>query len=81
MPSFLIAGGAEMPDESQPNQNVVKFGVTDGKILLRKLRALSKEIAENWEERSARLDNGERALLRQEVHRVIRLLEKLSRPR
>jgi hypothetical protein len=63
------------------NQNVVKFGVTDGEILLRKLCALRKEIAENWEERSARLSNEERASLRQEIHRVTRLLEKLARPR
>jgi hypothetical protein len=70
-----------MPDENAPTQNVVKFGVTDGEILLRKLCALSKEIAENWEERSARLSNDERASLRQEIHRVTRLLEKLGRPR
>ena len=63
------------------NQNVVKFGVTDSEILLRKLRALTKEIAENWEERSARLNNAERSSLRQEIHRVTRLLEKLGRPR
>lgn len=69
-----------MSDES-PNPNVVKFGVTDGEILLRKLRALTREISENWEERSARLNNDERSSLRQEIHRVTRLLEKLGRSR
>jgi hypothetical protein len=67
--------------EPPPDLNVVKFGVTDSEILLRKLRALTKEIAENWEERSARLNNAERSSLRQEIHRVTRLLEKLGRPR
>jgi len=70
-----------MSNEDSSNRNVVKFGVTDSEILLRKLRALTKEIAENWEERSARLNNVERSSLRQEIHRVTRLLEKLGRPR
>ena len=70
-----------MPDDDVPDQNVVRFGVTDVEILLRKLCALRKEIAENWEERSARLTNEERASLRTEIHRVVRLLEKLGRPR
>jgi len=70
-----------MPADEPPDRNVVKFGVTDSEILLRKLRALTKEIAENWEERSARLNNAERSSLRQEIHRVTRLLEKLGRPR
>ena len=69
-----------MPHDD-PDQNVVKFGVTDGEILLRKLCAVRKEIAENWEERSARLSNQDRTSLRVEIHRVIRLLEKLGRPR
>lgn len=64
-----------------PNQIVVRFGVTDGEILLRKLCALRKEIAENWEERSDRLTNEERALLREEIHRVACLLERLGQPR
>jgi len=72
---------AKMSNEDSSNRNVVKFGVTDSEILLRKLRALTKEIAENWEERSARLNNVERSSLRQEIHRVTRLLEKLGRPR
>lgn len=71
----------EMPDHGPPNQNVVKFGVTDGEILLRKLCALRREIAENWEERSDRLNNEERASLREEINRVTCLLEKLGRPR
>lgn len=70
-----------MSADEPPDLNVVKFGVTDSEILLRKLRALTKEIAENWEERSARLNNAERSALRQEIHRVMRLLEKLGRPR
>lgn len=70
-----------MSDDEASNKNVVKFGVTDCAILLRKLRALTKEIAENWEERSARLTNAERATLRTEIHRMTRLLEKLARPR
>jgi len=70
-----------MSNEDSSNRNVVKFAVTDSEILLRKLRALTKEIAENWEERSARLNNVERSSLRQEIHRVTRLLEKLGRPR
>jgi hypothetical protein len=70
-----------MSNEDSSNRSVVKFGVTDSEILLRKLRALTKEIAENWEERSARLNNVERSSLRQEIHRVTRLLEKLGRPR
>lgn len=72
------------PDLSGKNptdQNVVKFGVTDREILHRKLCALSREIAENWEERSARLDNEDRASLRVEIHRISCLLEKLGRPR
>jgi len=72
---------AKMSNEDSSNRSVVKFGVTDSEILLRKLRALTKEIAENWEERSARLNNVERSSLRQEIHRVTRLLEKLGRPR
>jgi hypothetical protein len=70
-----------MSKDEPSNQNVVKFGVTDCEILLRKLRALTREIAENWEERSVRLNNVERSSLRQEIHRVTRLLEKLGRPR
>jgi len=70
-----------MSNDDSSNRSVVKFGVTDSEILLRKLRALPKEIAENWEERSARLNNVERSSLRQEIHRVTRLLEKLGRPR
>jgi len=70
-----------MSNEDSSNRSVVKFGVTDSEILLRKLRALTKEIAENWEERSVRLNNVERSSLRQEIHRVTRLLEKLGRPR
>jgi hypothetical protein len=70
-----------MSNDDSSNRSVVKFGVTDSEILLRKLRALTKEIAENWEERSARLNNVERSSLRQEIHRVTRLLEKLGRPR
>ena len=52
-----------MPNDDGSKPNVIKFGVTDGEILLRKLCALRKEIADNWEERSARLDNEERASL------------------
>jgi len=70
-----------MSNDDSSNRSVVKFGVTDSEILLRKLRALTKEIAENWEERSVRLNNVERSSLRQEIHRVTRLLEKLGRPR
>lgn len=73
--------GAEVSGDGPSDANVVKFGVTDREILLRKLCALGREIAENWEERSARLDNQERASLRVEIRRVTRLLEKLGRPR
>lgn len=76
-----MTNGADLSGGGPADQNVVKFGVTDREILLRKLRALSREIAENWEERSARLDNQERASLRVEILRVTRLLEKLARAR
>lgn len=70
-----------MPDNETGSRNVLKFGVTDGEILLRKLQALRTEIAENWEERSARLSDAERSSLRQEAHRVMRLLKRLVQPR
>lgn len=73
--------GADGTGDDPAGLNVVKFGVTDREILSRKLSALSREIAENWEERAARLDNEERASLRVEIHRATRLLEKLGRPR
>ena len=73
--------GADISAGERTDQNVVKFGVTDREILHRKLCALGREIAENWEERSARLSNEERASLRVEIRRVTRLLEKLGRPR
>ena len=63
------------------DENVVRFGLTDGQILLRKLCALKKEIAENWEERSVRLTDVERSSLRQEIDEVIGLLEKLAEVR
>ena len=71
----------ERSGDEPGDQKVVKFGVTDREILHRKLCALGREISENWEERSARLDNEDRTLLRVEIHRVTCLLEKLGRPR
>ena len=73
--------GADGPGDKPADLNVIKFGLTDREILFRKLTALSREIAENWEERSARLDNQERASLRVEIRRVTHLLAKLGRPR
>ena len=73
--------GSDIPEGDRTDRNVVMFGVTDREILHRKLCALGREIAENWEERSARLTNGERESLRVEIRRVTRLLEKLGRPR
>jgi hypothetical protein len=67
-----------MSDDKSSKENVVKFGVTDGEILLRKLQALRKEIEENWEERSARLSDADRASLQGEINKVTGLLEKLA---